>query len=70
MDFKNWRLLILGILAIIFWVSIWDITEILVNKTLKKYDKDNDDYRIIAFSTLGLISITIIYTMDAMKIFS
>jgi len=68
MNTDFWRLLFLGILVIIFWVSIWDTTEILVDKALKKYDKDDDNHRIIAFSGLALVSVAIIYAMDAMNV--
>ena len=63
------RLLILGILGIVFWVAVWDSIELLIDKFLNQYgQKDNDNIRLVILGVLGVISVGLIYSMNAMDL--
>lgn len=67
---KNFlRLLFIGVLVIVFWVSIWDTTEILVDDFLESYDKKDNRHRVMAFIVLGTVSVGLIYALGAMDVF-
>lgn len=62
-----WNFLFVGILVIVFWVSVWDSAEILVNKLLEDYDEDDDTHRLIAFTVLSVVSVFILWYIGAVK---
>jgi len=55
--------------VIVFWVSIWDTTEILVDDFLESYDKKDNRHRVMAFIVLGTVSVGLIYALGAMDVF-
>lgn len=67
---KNFlRLLSLGILVILFWVSVWDIIETLVDKVLEKVsDKNDDNGRILLLSIIGSVAVYMLYKMNALNL--
>ena len=63
------RLLFVSLVAIILWVSAWNIIEILIDKYLHSINKkDNDNYRLFVLGVLGIISLGFIYLMDGMDL--
>ena len=55
------NLLLISIIAIIFWVSIWDLVEIMVEDGLKYFELDGDKYKLVAYLILAFVSFFILY---------
>lgn len=63
------RILSLGVLIIIFWVAVWDIIEILIDKYLKYIGKkDSDKHKLIIRVTLAVTSLVFMYVLGGMDL--
>jgi len=51
----------LPLIIIIFWVSVWYFVEISVEDFLKYIGKNSDEYKLVAYLFLAILSFGILY---------